>query len=357
MKKAPEPEAVARVVRWFLLFFLAYSLWSGAFHLFPNKIPNPNPHSTNTTVVTSKDCADQGNPLKNFSLLASSFIPFSVPVIQAEDVKQGEGAVASCGQRASLHYSYVLPSGSMVFTNLNKGKDTDAVIGGNTLFHGLELGILGMKPGGERKVAFPSVFAMGRVRNLAKLQDSDKFALKPADIQKSIIMSQVKLTGLSPDLPSSSLPLRVIERKPSIGIHTQCGDTVRVRMTLWKIDGTKLFSTEDSGGAPLVFTIGESRVPLGIEQGITGMSEGAQRTLIIPAAYAKPLIENADAAKDSPLPKLPEETLLAEVHLEHIGETAPPAPVAVAPKPEIEKKPEVTKDKAHSDKEDEPEDK
>jgi hypothetical protein len=193
-------------------------------------------------------------------------------------------------------------------------------------------------------VAFPSVFAFDRIQGPGKLQDTDKFALRFEDVRKSVILGQISLTQLSPDLPSSPIPLRITERRASNGVRVQCGDTVRTRMTIWKLDGTKFFSTDDRA-TPLVFTLGESQMPFGIEQGILGMPEGSQRTILLPAAYTRPLVSADEGAADSTLVgKLPEEIMFVEVSLEHIGEEAKPAAKPM-PKPTEDKKPDASGDK------------
>lgn len=336
MKKAPAPEELARVVRWALLLFFAYALYSGALNFGQSSSPPPRSPAAvaaaNGEPPKDKDC-EKSNPLRNFSRVMTSLIPATYPVVRHEDIKTGTGTVAACGQKATLRYQYTVGEGTEVFSNLKSSETTEAVIGKGTLLHGMELGMLGMQPGGERTMMFPAVFAFGPFKDISGLQDSDKFKLKLSDLRSSVVTGHVVLQSLSPEIPDSQQPLRVIDQQIGGIVHAQCGDAVRVSMTVWKLDGTKVFSTE--GGAPLIFRLGESELPYGLEAGVMGMTENGLRTIIVPPAYAKPLLASGESA-DAPGLTLPQETVVAEVRLEHLGtEPLPPRP---APKPAEEKK-------------------
>ncbi len=62
------------------------------------------------------------------------------------------------------------------------------------------------------------------------------------------------------------------------------GDTVRVHYTGTLSDGTVFDSSRDR--EPLEFTIGQSMVIPGFENGIVGMNEGESKEISIPAAEA-----------------------------------------------------------------------
>ena len=73
------------------------------------------------------------------------------------------------------------------------------------------------------------------------------------------------------------------------GAEAKQGQTVTVHYTGWLFDpsatdqhGTKFDSSRDRG-QPFVFPLGAGRVIKGWDQGVVGMKEGGQRTLIIPA--------------------------------------------------------------------------
>lgn len=311
MAKAPPPESFTRVVRWVVLLFLAYALFSGSFRSHTN---SPIPVHT-AGAPTDKECATQTSPLENFALVAASVIPTAIPSIRSEDLTVGKGDEAVCGQHATLHYQYALENGETIFDGLKSAEPVKVTIGDETLLRGMELGMIGMKVGGERSITFPPALGFGRVPAMQTLHDYSKFTYSAELLHKSVVVSKVKLTALSPSVPSTTQPIRFIDRHFSSGARVICGDVVSVAMTLWKVDGTKIFSTDDTGN-PVTFTVGASQIAYGIEQVVTGMAEDNQRTIIIPAAYAKPLVHSEDA---NPLATLPNETIVGEVHLLHIN--------------------------------------
>ena len=81
------------------------------------------------------------------------------------------------------------------------------------------------------------------------------------------------------------------------------------QVTVWSVDGKKLFSTKDKG-QPLTFTPGKSEVFLGLEQGVIGMAAGEMRTLIVPPGFQKAMDGNPPTT-DFLLPK--DQTVLVDV--------------------------------------------
>jgi FKBP-type peptidyl-prolyl cis-trans isomerase FkpA len=71
------------------------------------------------------------------------------------------------------------------------------------------------------------------------------------------------------------------------GAEAKPGRNVTVHYTGWLYDhgeqGAKLDSSKDRG-EPFVFPLGAGMVIKGWDEGVQGMKEGGQRTLIIPAA-------------------------------------------------------------------------
>jgi len=325
MSKAAPPETVIRIVRWAVLIFLAYALVSGGYlgQNHNKKADEEKAARIAAQPAPEKDCTKENNPLSSFSALAGVIMPSTVPTILVEDLNPGKGDRAMCGQHVTLRYQYELENGDILFSSIKGGEPEHAVIGDGSLLHGLELGLMGMKPGGERKISFPPEFGFGTVKDMHALKDSDRFTLPgQKDISRSVIVATAQLIDASPAIADSTLPLRVITRRFSGGTTSQCGDNVTLELTIWKMDGTKLFSTTDQGH-PLSFRIGTSPLPYGIEQAVIGMAQGGQRTVIIPPAFSASLNPASPDSADASFPaSLPQEALLAEVQMLKVGEPA-----------------------------------
>ncbi|MFK2876765.1 FKBP-type peptidyl-prolyl cis-trans isomerase [Rhodanobacter hydrolyticus] len=84
--------------------------------------------------------------------------------------------------------------------------------------------------------------------------------------------------------------LATIDTKTGTGPEAKPGMTVQVLYTGWLYDdrakdkhGTKFDSTDDHGGQPFSFPLGQGQVIKGWDQGVAGMHVGGERTLLIPA--------------------------------------------------------------------------
>lgn len=79
------------------------------------------------------------------------------------------------------------------------------------------------------------------------------------------------------------------DAKPGTGVAAKAGDVVQVRYTGWlgvKGKKGKVVDSNEKGGGPFTFTIGQGQVILGWEIGIAGMKAGGKRLLLIPAKLA-----------------------------------------------------------------------
>jgi len=173
---------------------------------------------------------------------------------------------------------------------------------------GVDLGLIGMQQGGIRKITVPPPMLFTSHANAN---------LSPA-VKDQLMAAKISLRELSPALPSSSLPLRAINTVFGDGKQVACGDKVYASVSLWKTDGTQLFSSDKQ---PLVFTLGQSQMPYGIEQGMKQMMEEGERIVIIPPGYSKPLIADVSSGPSLLPVTLPDnEILVAKIQLLHIGD-------------------------------------
>jgi FKBP-type peptidyl-prolyl cis-trans isomerase len=94
-----------------------------------------------------------------------------------------------------------------------------------------------------------------------------------------------KVNG-TPTLVSDGLQIIDITVVPG-GRVAENGHVVRVNYTGWLADGTE-FDSSASHGQPLVFLLGDDppQVIVGLDEGITGMTVGSKRRLIIPPDLA-----------------------------------------------------------------------
>ena len=78
-----------------------------------------------------------------------------------EDIKIGEGASCKSGQRVGMRYIGKLTNGKVFDKNVS-GKPFSFLLGRGEVIKGWDLGIVGMKAGGERRLTIPAPLAYGK---------------------------------------------------------------------------------------------------------------------------------------------------------------------------------------------------
>lgn len=88
-------------------------------------------------------------------------LPEKLVELQVEDVKIGIGKEAVKGALLIVHYTGRLADGSVFDSSVNKGRPFQFVIGSKRVIQGWDLGLMGMKVGGVRKLSVPSLLGYG----------------------------------------------------------------------------------------------------------------------------------------------------------------------------------------------------
>lgn len=78
-----------------------------------------------------------------------------------EDLKEGEGAVATAGQRVSVHYTGWLTNGNKFDSSKDRNDPFVFPLGAGRVIRGWDEGVQGMKVGGTRKLTIPSDLGYG----------------------------------------------------------------------------------------------------------------------------------------------------------------------------------------------------
>ena len=81
--------------------------------------------------------------------------------LKVEDVKIGDGAVATPGKTVSVHYTGRLTDGTKFDSSYDRGQPIEFPLGAGVVIKGWDLGIEGMKVGGKRKLTIPPELAYG----------------------------------------------------------------------------------------------------------------------------------------------------------------------------------------------------
>ena len=81
--------------------------------------------------------------------------------LQVQDVKVGQGAEATPGATAVVHYTGWLTDGKKFDSSRDRGTPFDFQVGGGQVIAGWDQGVAGMKVGGQRKLVIPADLGYG----------------------------------------------------------------------------------------------------------------------------------------------------------------------------------------------------
>ncbi|MBX4210437.1 FKBP-type peptidyl-prolyl cis-trans isomerase [Candidatus Parcubacteria bacterium] len=81
--------------------------------------------------------------------------------LKTEDIVIGTGAVAQNGKMITVHYTGTLTDGTKFDSSRDRGTPYQFTLGNGDVIRGWDLGIVGMKVGGKRKLTIPPQLGYG----------------------------------------------------------------------------------------------------------------------------------------------------------------------------------------------------
>lgn len=81
--------------------------------------------------------------------------------LQIEDLQTGDGKVVVKGALITAHYTGWLEDGTVFDSSVQKGRPFQCVIGTGRVIKGWDLGLMGMRVGGRRKLFVPAHLGYG----------------------------------------------------------------------------------------------------------------------------------------------------------------------------------------------------
>lgn len=113
--------------------------------------------------------------------------------LQYADITVGAGAAAGTGNRVRVHYTAWLASNNQFFDTSVGGAPLEFILGSSGVIVGFQQGILGMQPGGKRRLIIPPSLGYG---NQAVIDPRNGQVIIPAN---STLIFDVSLVTVSPN--------------------------------------------------------------------------------------------------------------------------------------------------------------
>lgn len=262
-----------KLVFWLALGFLIYVLATSRF----GGEDTVNPLSGTSSDETQVSQAEP-SPSKKTSLLENVIKPVMEGKLPPElsqnlkdfiltepknvkDVEPGQGSTAICGSKVVVHYS---------LDGVSAKQDTRFEVGKHSVFPGLEWVVMGMKEKGVRKADLPIALAYN---NMALAKDVKTVS--------QTLPIRVELLSSTPEVSFEPHMIQTFDKQFGTEDSARCLDTISIYYTVRTLEGEILADSKAANAKPLEVSIGQGRVPLGIEQALIGMQKGGERTAIL----------------------------------------------------------------------------
>jgi FKBP-type peptidyl-prolyl cis-trans isomerase len=105
---------------------------------------------------------DAPSPVAAASAAAPATSAAAVTKLIKEDLKVGKGDAAKTGDSVKVHYTGTLMDGSKFDSSRDRNEPFEFKLGAGMVIKGWDEGIVGMKPGGRRKLTIPADMAYGK---------------------------------------------------------------------------------------------------------------------------------------------------------------------------------------------------
>ena len=115
-----------------------------------------NPTGATTDAMKVAAGAQSFNPSKT--------VPFEIGILTLlkEDLVVGTGPSAKSGDRVQVHYTGRLLDGTVFDASKKRGMPFSFTLGQGSVIRGWDMGVVGMKRGGKRKLSVPAKLAYGK---------------------------------------------------------------------------------------------------------------------------------------------------------------------------------------------------
>ncbi|MDQ2985994.1 MAG: FKBP-type peptidyl-prolyl cis-trans isomerase [Armatimonadota bacterium] len=212
---------------------------------------------------------------QDFQFTAEDKVIKSTTGLQYADVEVGKGTAVRAGYLAFVHYTLRLGDGSEIDSSRKPDRTPfNFLVGAKQVIAGWDEGLLGMMPGGRRKLRIPAELGYGEM------------GIPDAIPGGATLWFDVEV--LAATHPSDFLPteksvdqegVKVFDVMAGTGDGAKRGEKVSMMYSLYAPDGKLI----ERGQQPLKWTIGDGKLIKGFDAAAIGMKIGAVRKAWVPS--------------------------------------------------------------------------
>jgi peptidylprolyl isomerase len=199
--------------------------------------------------------------------------------LESQDLEMGTGETVVEGAEVTVHYTGRMGDGTVFDSSVERGQPFVFSVGAGQVIKGWELGLIGMKVGGTRRLKIPAALGYG---------DRSAGSIPPG----STLYFEIELLGVRAPRATPEAPLavdghgggpkgmKVATVQKGTGRKAKKGERVCVDLAVW-VDGALVDHTYDKPDC-WWFRYDHSLVMPGLTLGMKGMKEGGVRQLVVP---------------------------------------------------------------------------
>jgi FKBP-type peptidyl-prolyl cis-trans isomerase len=190
------------------------------------------------------------------------------------DVKVGEGIAVKSGYLAFVHYTLRLDDGKEIDSSRKPDRTPFSfLVGAKQVIAGWDEGLVGMMPGGRRKLRIPSSLGYGE-RGIEGVIPGG--ATLWFDVE--VLATTPPSAFLKSETSKEQEGVKVFDILQGQGEGAKRGEKVKMMYSLFAPDGKLI----ERGREPLEWTIGDGKLIKGFDAAAIGMKKGTVRKALVP---------------------------------------------------------------------------